>query len=579
MTPPESPTLRVTQSRAGNGLPRSLFHGWSQCWCAIGLLVASLSASPDAFPRFENVTELAGLDFVLVSGSTEKHYILESMSGGVGLIDFDGDGWLDVYLVNGSTLEVERSGERSFRNALFRNEGGERFTEVTLQAGVGDRGWGMGVCVADVDGNGHDDLYVTNFGPNVLYLNQGDGTFREVSAQSGVDDPSWSASAAFADYDGDGDVDLYVTNYVDFDIQRPPPTNSPQCEFRGILVQCGPKGLPAHADRFFENEGAGVFAEKTQQAGLGKVPRYFGLGVVWGDYDSDGDPDIYVANDTNPNFLFRNNGDRSFSELGLLAGVALNQRGKEQAGMGVDFSDTDQDQDLDLFVTNFAYDFNTLYRNENDGFFSDVTRESGLAEGSWLALGWGAWFVDLDLDGLRDLVIANGHVFPQVDEHQMESAYRQRNLVYRNQGSHRFQEVSDLAGPGFREQRISRGLAAGDLNNDGHMDLLISNLGEKPSLLLNRRVAANWILLKLKGRKSNRSGIGARVWLKSGDLEQMQETKSGGSYLSQSDPRVHFGLGQRSSVDRIRIRWPSGILQQLENVSANQILTVTEPED
>ena len=558
---------------------RQCFSGWRQSLPLLLLLLATPSAaSPQPFPQFHDVTDQAGLDFVLVSGSPSKKYILESMSGGVGLIDYDGDGWLDIYLVNGSTLEAERSGNRPYRNSLFRNNRDGSFTDVALQAGVGDRRWGMGVCVADVNNDGHDDLYVTNFGPNVLYQNNGDGTFENIGTESGTDDPSWSASAAFADYDRDGDVDLYVTNYVAFDLHRLPPTDTPKCEFRGVQVQCGPKGLPAHPDRFFENTGNGIFTEKTEETGLGKTPHAYGLGVVWGDYDNDGDPDIYVANDTNPNFLFRNNGDKSFGNRGLLSGVALNQRGREQAGMGLDFSDTDQDQDLDLFVTNFSYDFNTLYRNEGDGFFSDITRESGLAESSWLALGWGTWFVDLDLDGFRDLVIANGHVFPEVDEHQMESPYRQENLVYRNEGNNRFRDVSRHAGSGFLAKRNSRGLAVGDLNNDGQMDLLIANLGEKPSLLMNRQAQGHWIMLRLKGTQSNRSAIGARVWLKSGPLEQIQEVKSGGSYLSQSDPRVHFGLSRQSDIERIRIRWPSGVLQELENVAANQILTIVEPE-
>ncbi|MDA2936764.1 CRTAC1 family protein [Acidobacteria bacterium AH-259-A15] len=548
-------------------------------------LVAFYSLALEAFPEFENVADSAGLRFILTSGLPSKEYIPESMSGGVGFIDFDNDGWIDTYLVNGSTLEAERVGDNSAMNHLFRNNRDGTFTDVTEQAGVGDKKWGMGVCVGDVNNDGWDDLYITNFGPNLLYLNQGNGTFRDFSQESGTDDPSWSSSAAFADFDEDGDLDLYVSNYVYFDINRPPRhgmqlehLDQPlECRYRGIKVQCGPRGLLAQSDRFFENRGNGTFIDKTRESGIEQPENYYGLGVVWGDYDNDGDLDVFVANDSTPNFLFQNNGNKTFTEVGLIAAVAFNEDGREQAGMGVDFSDFDNDGDLDLFVTNFSDDTNTLYRNEGNGRFTEATYAAGLGELSWQKLGWGASFADLDLDGWKDLVMVNGHVFPEVDLYQIGTSLRQPNFVFRNLKNGRFEEVSRMVGAGFSEVRNSRGLAVGDINNNGHIDLLISNLDESPSLLLNSaRNPGNWILLKLKGTLSNRSAIGTRVYVQTGPLTQMQEVKSGGSYQSQNDLRLHFGLGPYKIVDQIRIRWPNGRIQKLNNVGVNQILTIEE---
>lgn len=540
------------------------------------LLVTLFGLVPNEFPQFENITDRSGVRFLLTSGLASKDYIPESMSGGVGFIDFDSDGWIDIYLVNGSTLEAERTGENPAVNRLFRNNRDGTFTDVTDRAQVGDDKWGMGVCVGDVNNDGFEDLYVTNFGPNVLYLNNGDGTFHDFSRESGTDDPSWSSSAAFADYDHDGDLDLYVSNYLRFDINRPP-VDSPLCRYRGIKVQCGPRGLPAQADRFFENQGDGRFLDKTREAGMATTQSYYGMGVVWGDYDNDGDPDIFVANDSTPNFLFRNNGDGTFTEAALIAGVAFSGDGKEQAGMGVDFSDFDNDGDLDLFVTNFSDDTNTLYRNLGGGLFEDATQEAELGRISWQKLGWGTAFADVDLDGWKDLLLANGHVFPQVDQHQTGTSFRQPNFIFRNLRNGRFQELASLAGGGFSEIRSSRGLAVGDINNDGQLDLLISNLDEAPSLLLNGGIPGNWILLKLKGTRSNRSAIGARVYVRTGELTQMGEVKSGASYQSQSDLRLHFGLGPSRDVDLLQVRWPGGAIQELRNVRANQILTIHEP--
>jgi len=543
------------------------------------LLLASVTvaAALPAFPRFENIGPRAGLEFKLTSGSSSKAYILESMGGGVGFIDYDNDGWIDVFLVNGSTLDSERAGNNKASSRLYHNNHNGTFADVTDKAGVRTTRWGMGMCVGDVNNDGFDDLYLTNYGPNTLFLNRGDGTFRDFSAESGTQAPGWSSSCAFADYDQDGDLDLYVSSYLEFDVNHLP-QDSPVCRFRGFKVQCGPRGLTPARGRFFENDGTGRFADVSERTGIAKARPYYSLGVVWGDYDNDDDPDLFVGNDSTPNYLYRNNGDKTFTEVALQAGVAVSDDGREQASMGVDFGDYDNDGDLDLIVTNFSEDYDTLYRNDGQGRFTDVSFAAGIAEPSWNYLGWGVQFVDLDLDGFLDIVAANGHVYPEVDAHQIGS-YRQRKLIFRNLRDGKFQETGSPAGPGVGDLFSSRGLALGDINNDGQLDLLIANLDEAPSLLQNKGVAGNWLMMKLKGTRANRSAVGARVTIKTGPLTQMREVKSGGSYQSQSDLRLHFGLGAAKTVDEIKIRWPGGGAQTLKGVRGNQILTVEEKAD
>ncbi|PYV40860.1 MAG: hypothetical protein DMG06_18965 [Acidobacteria bacterium] len=540
------------------------------------LTFVSLISVLTGISHFDNITKKSGIDFQLTSGSSSKAYILESMGGGVGFIDYDNDGWVDIYLVNGSTLEDERQGSNKATNRLYHNNQNGTFTDVTEKAGVGgNHHWGMGVCVGDVNNDGFEDLYITNYGPNVLYLNNGNGTFRDFSKESGTNLSGWSSSCAFADYDGDGDLDLYVSSYLEFDLNNLP-VDSPICRFRGFKVQCGPRGLTPAAGRLYENLGDGRFIDVTQKSGMGKAPKYYSLGVVWGDYDNDGDLDLFVANDSTPNFLFRNNGDKTFTEVALQAGVALSEDGREQAGMGTDFADYNNDGNLDLVVTHFSEDYTTLYRNEGNGRFTDVSFATGIAEASWQYLGWGVQFFDFDLDGFPDIVVANGHVYPEVDQHEIGTTYRQRLHLYQNLKNGKFQEIGLKAGAGFREIRCSRGLAIGDINNDGHLDLLIANLDEAPSLLLDQSSSGNWILLKLKGRKSNRSAIGARATVRTGTMVQMREVKSGGSYQSQSDLRLHFGLGGHRRIDELKIRWTDGHFQVLKDVPANQILTIEE---
>jgi hypothetical protein len=533
-----------------------------------------VAAAPLAL--FRDVAKNAGLDFKLVSGTPEKHYIIESMSGGVGLLDYNNDGFLDIYLANGSTIDAERKGNNTAEDHLYRNNGDGTFSDVTHQAGLGDRRWTMGVAVADVNNDGFDDIYITNYGSNRLYLNNGDGTFRDFSSESHTNISGWSSSAAFADYDGDGKVDLYVSAYLDFDLQNLP-KDSLLCRYHDIPVQCGPRGLTPARGRLFHNIGGGRFEDVTEPSGLAKVPPAFSLGVVWADYDNDRRPDLYVANDSLPSYLFRNNGNGTFTEVALTAGVALRDDGREQASMGVDFGDYDNDGWLDLIVTTFSEDYKTIFHNDGGGHFSDVTLSAGLVQPTWNLLSWGVQFVDLNSDGYQDIVMANGHVYPEVDRQKLSTTYRQAPSYFLNLKNGRFKAMGAEAGPAFQNAESSRGLAIGDLDNDGFMDVVISNLDAQPWIIHNPGGPGHWILVKLKGTVSNRNAIGARVTVKTGSLTQMREVKSGGSYQSQSDFRLHFGLGSSESIDRITIRWPSGNSQTLEHVKGDRILTIEEP--
>ena len=539
------------------------------------LLISALAAlpAPAADAQFRDVSAESGLEFELVSGTAEKPYILESMTGGVAFFDYDEDGWIDVYLVNGGTLGAVDQGGARPSDRLYRNNRDGTFDDVTSEAGLGDSSWGMGVAVADVDNNGYEDLYVTNYGPNHLFLNRGNGTFRN-AAIAEIGGAEWSSSASFGDYDSDGDVDLYVTNYLEFD-PGDLPADSQLCRYRGIRVQCGPRGMIPTADRLYENLGTGRFRDATSESGVGSVPASYGLGVVWTDYDNDGDQDIYVANDSTANYLFQNNSDGTFSETALLAGVALSADGKEQAGMGVDFGDFDNDGRMDLVVTNFSDDYNTLYRNVGDDLFRDVSSRAGLGEPTWAKLSWGVRFVDFDLDGFLDIVIADGHVYPEVDLHEFGIPYRQPNSAFRNLGNGTFEEVPLTASS--TGVHSSRGLAAGDYDNDGRIDLLVANLDAGPTLLRGSAATGHWLMLDLRGTSSNRSAIGARVTVVAGDLRQVREVRSGGSYQSHNDRRLHFGLKDHETVDVVTIRWPYGAEQVLKAVSADQILRIEEP--
>lgn len=513
-----------------------------------------------------DVADKAGLDFQHFSGSPEKKYILESMSGGVAWIDYDRDGWPDLYLVNGGRWEELVEGKRGVSNALYRNNRNGTFANVTQLAGVGNTRWGMGVAAGDYDNDGWPDLYVCNYGPNTLYRNNGDGTFSDVTERSKTGDARWSVSAAFADYDGDGWLDLYVANSVKFDYKNPFSMN---CHYRGIIVQCGPLGLPTDPDILYRNNRDGTFSDVTAKAGLAGVPPSYGLGVVWIDYDNDGDPDLYVANDQMPNFLFQNQGNGTFKEVGLVSGVSYNDDGVAQGSMGVDFGDYDRDGLLDLFVTNFSDDHNTLYRNLGNGVFRDMSRAADLVFPSWQMVGWGTAFCDINHDGWEDIFAVNGHVFPQVDNYEIGTRFYERPQYFENLRNGKFREVPAAvkAKPGS-----SRGAAFADFDNDGDIDVAVNNLDGKPWLLRNDggSQSGHWLMLALEGVRTNKSAIGVRVTVETSDGKQIREVRGGSSYQSTSDFRTHFGLDTHSVVKTLSVRWTDGKIQKFEDVRANR---------
>ncbi|MFQ5776590.1 MAG: CRTAC1 family protein [Terriglobia bacterium] len=511
-------------------------------------------------------------------GASAKKYIIETTGSGAALFDFDNDGWLDIFLVNGSTLAGAPPGEEPV-NHLYRNNGDATFSDVTERAGLVRSGWGQGVCAGDYDNDGFVDLFVTYWGQNVLYHNEGNGSFRDVTLPAGFksDRRRWSTGCAFLDYDRDGSLDLVVANYVDFDPKATPaPGETPYCRWKGIPVMCGPRGLKGGTNLLFRNNGDGTFSDVSEKAGITHPDGYYSFTPLTGDFDNDGWPDIYMSCDSTPNILYHNNGDGTFSDIAVEGGAAYNQDGMEQAGMGVSAGDYDGDGWLDIVVTNFSDDTSTLYRNLGDGTFVDATFESGIGVNTRY-LGWGTGFVDVDLDGWKDVFIANGHVYPEVDTHGLNATYQEPRLLYLNLGNGKFRDISQRAGPGVTDQRSGRGVAFGDIDNDGLLEILINNMNDVPSLLKNTGTTPKAVLLiRTIGTKSNRDGIGARVVVRVGDRMQVDEVRSGGSYISQNDFRLHFALGGSSRADQVRVRWPSGLVEELEAVEANQIITVRE---
>lgn len=547
--------------------------------CASAVIASYLAIVRAQAPErvtFTDITKASGITFSHVS-SPEKQFILESMSGGVATFDFDKDGLLDVYFVNAPTVATAGN-PRSARSELWRNVGNGTFVDVTDKAGVGYPGWGMGAVAADFDNDGWDDLYVTCHGPNRLYRNRGDGTFSDVTARAGVGDPRWSAGAAFADYDGDGWLDLFVANYVDVRLDALPAFGKGKfCEFHGIPVQCGPRGLSGSGDSLYRNRGDGTFEDVSTSAQVADPGGRFGMGVAWSDFDGDGRPDLYVANDAGPNFLYKNNGNSTFVDVALQSGTALSEDGKEQGSMGVAVGDYDHSGGWSILVTNFSDEYNALYRHGKGFQFTDVSFASQTARASIPLVGWGAHFLDYDNDGWLDLLVVNGHVYPQVEGARPAARYAQGKLLYRNNQNGTFAESTSTAGSALREPSVSRGSATGDLDNDGDVDVVINNLDGVPAMLRNdggnRR---NFLVVDLEGRTVNRSAVGAVVTVSAGDLVQRAERRAGDSYLSHSDMRLHFGLGTRTKVDSIEIRWRNGTIQRVRDLPANTFVKIVE---
>jgi enediyne biosynthesis protein E4 len=551
-------------------LPARIIYSIAPVIILLLLMPFQVISRPPVEVRMTDITAQAGITFKHVA-SPDKKYLVESMSGGLALFDYDADGYQDIYFVNSLSVDLLKSGGKT-RSALYHNNGDGTFTDVTDKAGVGDVGWGMGAAVGDYNNDGFEDLYVTCLGPNRLFKNNGNGTFTDVTGVAAVGDPRWSTGAAFVDYDNDGRLDLFVANYVDFDVTRLPEFGKDKtCQYKGIPVQCGPRGMLGAGDSLYHNNGDGTFTEVSKKAGVDDPDGYFGMGVICSDFDEDGFTDIYVADDSSPNFFYHNKGDGTFKEIGFTSGTAVNENGSEQGSMGVAVGDYDHDGRLDIFVTNFVDEYNTLYHAEGRMNFADISHAAKVAAISYPYVGWGTKFFDYDNDGWVDLFVANGHVYPQLEN------YRQRKLVHKNNRDGTFTEVAEQLGAALSEKRASRGVAFGDIDNDGDVDLVIADLDAPAQLLRNDGGNLNnSVLIKTVGVKSNRDGIGARVKIVSGDLTQIDEVRSGGSYMSQSDLRLHFGLEKRTKIDLIEIRWPSGVIDKVANAQVNKILTIRE---
>jgi enediyne biosynthesis protein E4 len=534
-----------------------------------------------AVPRIAHFTDVAlqsGLTMMNVFGGTDtKKYIIETTGTGVAIFDYDNDGWPDIFLVNGTTLEGAPK-VKAPTNHLYRNNHDGTFTDVTEKAGLSATGWGQGTCVGDYDNDGWEDLYVTYYGKNRLYHNQ-KGVFTEVGMQSGTagSGKDWGSGCAFVDYDRDGLLDLIVANYVDFDLSTArAPGERASCVWKGVPVMCGPRGLAGAKNLLYRNQGGGKFADVTTKAHIDQTSAHYSLGVAVFDYDNDGWPDIYVACDSTASILYHNNRDGTFTDVAVSTGAAYNEDGREQAGMGTTIGDFNGDGNLDIFKTNFSDDTATLYRNNGNGTFDDVTFAAGLGLNTKY-LGWGTNFLDVDNDGWPDLLLVNGHVYPEVDKQHLGSDYQEPRILYHNDGRGKFVDISDQAGPGITVPHASRGAAVGDLWNDGRISAVVSNMNAPPSLLVNQVHSANhWIAIRTVGTKSNRDGIGARITLKAGTRTSVDEVRSGASYASNNDMRVHFGMGAAAKVDWLQIRWPSGLLERYEGLAPDAVHTLRE---
>lgn len=527
-------------------------------------------------PQLVDIYRTTGINFTHTS-APDKKYIVESMSGGVLLIDFDRDGWQDIYFTNAPTVEMVLKKVRS-KSQLYRNNGNGTFTDVTDKAGVGFPGFAMGGAVGDYNNDGFPDMYITCLGGNVLYKNNGDGTFTDVTKQAGVADGRWSAGAAFGDYDKDGFLDLMVVNYVDFDFDDMPTFGSlPTCKFRGLDVQCGPRGLKGSGDSFFRNNGDGTFTEMSKKFGMDDPKGFYGMQPVFSDLGNTGFLDIYVANDSTPNFLYRNDGKGGWKDESLISGTAVSGDGSEQGSMGVAVGDYLHSGKFAIFTTNFMDEYNTLYKNNGNYDFTDASFEAKLAQSSRPFVGWGTGFFDLDNDTWLDLLVVNGHVYPQMDQAFSTAKYRQSKLLYMNLGNGTFCNASSQGGAALSELRVSRGAAFGDIDNDGQIDVVVEDLDSSPMILRNLGDKSNhWVTLELSAKVGNPLAIGARVTVTTGKIVQTEEVRSGGSYLSQNDLRVHFGLGKAKKIDLIEIRWNSGKVESIKDVEIDRFHAILE---
>jgi enediyne biosynthesis protein E4 len=542
------------------------------------LLAAQNHSSANPAPQFVDVAPQVGLT-VSHLASKEQHYIVESMGGGVGLFDCDNDGRLDIVVTNGSSVDRYRAGG-DLMVTLYHQGADGKFTNITEQAGLTVKGWGMGVAVADFDNDGNLDLFVTGFGHSVLYRGVGNCKFEDVTEKAGLNGiTGFATGAAWGDYDRDGHVDLFVSRYVHVDMNHLPAFGSDEkfCRFKGVLVQCGPWGMPGESNYLFHNRGDGTFEDVTKKAGMDNPQHRFGLGAIWADYDNDGWPDLFLANDAGPNFLYHNRHDGTFDEVGMLSGVALGGDGQELGNMGVDFADYDHDGKLDLFVTEYTDQANKLDRNLGGGTFSEMSWPAKLGQPSFRYVKWGTGFVDFDNDGWVDIFVNNGHVYPQVDAIPGSPGYKQPMQMFRNNHDGTFEDISKTSGVFDMPPESRRGAAFGDVYNDGNMDILVLNIGEAPSLLINKSRNSNHrVAFHLIGTKSNRAAIGARVTLHAAGVMQFNEVRGGGSYLSQNDLRPHFGLGAADKMERVEVTWPGGQTELLRDVPADFIYTITE---
>lgn len=542
--------------------------------------VAASQDSPANPPKvnFIDIAGRVGLSSKTAAGGEQrKKYIIETTGSGVAFFDYDNDGWPDIFLVNGTTLQRPSKGQEPTSHLYHNNQDGT-FTDVTRKAGVALSGWGQGVCAGDYDNDGWTDLYVTFWGHSVLLHNNGNGTFTDITKKAGLwhDEIRWNTGCAFVDYDRDGHLDLFVAKYVDFDpAHTPEPGSSTLCQWKGIPVMCGPRGLKGTRNELYHNNGDGTFSDVSDKSGITKTGKNYCFTALTGDFDNDGWPDIFVACDSTPSLLFHNNHDGTFTEIGVRAGVAYSGDGREVAGMGAHAVDYDGDGKLDIIRTNFSDETPSLYHNNGDGTFTDVTYLGGVGATTQF-LGWGTLFLDVDNDGWPDLFMANGHVYPEIDGRGLNSTFRERKSLYWNKHDGKFQDISLQAGQGITALFNSHGVAAADFDNDGAVEILVNNSHDPPSLLKNHGVHGNWLALKLKGTKSNRDAIGAQVVVRASNHLQLQEVRSGGGYISQSDLRLHFGLGSAPQADTVEVRWPGGLKQSFRNAEANKFYVIEE---